>query len=80
MFSVFFAEQPVTDFATAKASQTWRFRAFFHALLDAGCLPALQRLRGLVRLGCAQRRGVRTDRRGTAAAARAAATTGEPKP
>ena len=39
MFSVFFAEQPVTDFATAKASQTWRFPAFFHALLDAGVYP-----------------------------------------
>jgi glutamate-1-semialdehyde 2,1-aminomutase len=34
--SVFFAEEPVTDFAAARASQTWRFPAFFHALLDAG--------------------------------------------
>lgn len=34
--SVFFAEDPVTDFASARASQTWRFPPFFHALLDAG--------------------------------------------
>jgi glutamate-1-semialdehyde 2,1-aminomutase len=34
--SVFFAEEPVTDFAAARASQTWRFPAFFHALLNAG--------------------------------------------
>ncbi len=34
--SVFFAEQPVTDFAAARASQTWRFPPFFHALLDGG--------------------------------------------
>ncbi|AYF73548.1 glutamate-1-semialdehyde-2,1-aminomutase [Nocardia yunnanensis] len=36
MVSVFFAENPVTDYAAAKASETWRFPAFFHALLDAG--------------------------------------------
>ena len=34
--SVFFGEHPVTDFAAARASETWRFPAFFHALLDAG--------------------------------------------
>ena len=39
MFSVFFAESPVTDFAAARASQTWRYPAFFHALLDAGVYP-----------------------------------------
>jgi glutamate-1-semialdehyde 2,1-aminomutase len=26
----------VPDYAAAKASQTWRFPAFFHALLDRG--------------------------------------------
>nr|WP_229683881.1 glutamate-1-semialdehyde 2,1-aminomutase [Nocardia camponoti] len=36
MVSVFFADRPVTNYAEAKASQTWRFPAFFHALLDAG--------------------------------------------
>jgi glutamate-1-semialdehyde 2,1-aminomutase len=39
MLSVFFADRPVTDFATARASQTWRFPPFFHALLDAGVYP-----------------------------------------
>jgi glutamate-1-semialdehyde 2,1-aminomutase len=34
--SVFFGEHPVTDFTAARASETWRFPAFFHALLDAG--------------------------------------------
>jgi glutamate-1-semialdehyde 2,1-aminomutase len=34
--SVFFTEDPVLDFAAAKASQTWRFPPFFHALLDGG--------------------------------------------
>ncbi|MGY4100980.1 glutamate-1-semialdehyde 2,1-aminomutase [Nocardia sp. R16R-3T] len=36
MVSVFFADCPVTDYAAAKASQTWRFPPFFHALLDGG--------------------------------------------
>ena len=39
MLSVFFTEQPVTDFASARASQTWRYPPFFHALLDAGVYP-----------------------------------------
>lgn len=34
--SVFFAGEPVTDFAAARASETWRFPPFFHALLDGG--------------------------------------------
>ncbi len=34
--SVFFGDRPVNDFASAKASQTWRYPAFFHALLDGG--------------------------------------------
>jgi glutamate-1-semialdehyde 2,1-aminomutase len=29
----------VTDFASARNSQTWRYPAFFHALLDAGIYP-----------------------------------------
>ncbi|BBZ45961.1 glutamate-1-semialdehyde 2,1-aminomutase [Mycobacterium parmense] len=39
MLSVFFTDSPVTDFASARASQTWRFPAFFHALLEAGVYP-----------------------------------------
>jgi len=34
--SVFFTEEPVTDFASARSSDTWRFPPFFHALLDGG--------------------------------------------
>jgi glutamate-1-semialdehyde 2,1-aminomutase len=36
MLSVFFAEHPVTDFASAQAAQTWRFPPFFQALLRGG--------------------------------------------
>jgi len=39
MLSVFFADAPVTDFAAARASETWRYPAFFHSLLDAGVYP-----------------------------------------
>ncbi|GCA98320.1 glutamate-1-semialdehyde 2,1-aminomutase [Mycolicibacterium sp. NCC-Tsukiji] len=37
--TVFFGDAPVTDFASAKATETWRYPAFFHALLDAGIYP-----------------------------------------
>ena len=36
MFSVFFRDQPVRDFADAAAQDTRAFAAFFHAMLDAG--------------------------------------------
>jgi len=36
LFSVFFTDQPVRDYAGAGAQQAWRYRAFFHAMLDAG--------------------------------------------
>ena len=62
MFSVFFTDAPVTDFASAKATETWRFPPFFHALLDAGVYPPPQRVRVVVRLGRARRRRVRPDR------------------
>jgi glutamate-1-semialdehyde 2,1-aminomutase len=39
MLSVFFGDAPVTDFASARASETWRFAPFFHALLDRGIYP-----------------------------------------
>ena len=39
MLSVFFADEQVVDFAGAKATETWRFPPFFHALLDAGVYP-----------------------------------------
>ena len=34
--SVFFTADPVTDFASARAGDTFRFPPFFHALLDGG--------------------------------------------
>ena len=37
--SVFFTEGAVTDFAAARASETFRFPPFFHALLDGGYTP-----------------------------------------
>jgi glutamate-1-semialdehyde 2,1-aminomutase len=36
LFSVFFSADPVTDFAGAQAAETWRYKPFFHAMLDAG--------------------------------------------
>lgn len=36
MFTPFFTAGPVTDFSTAKQSDLELFRAFFHAMLDAG--------------------------------------------
>jgi glutamate-1-semialdehyde 2,1-aminomutase len=43
MITVFFCAGPVTDYATAKASDTKRFGRFFHALLERGVyLPPAQ--------------------------------------
>ncbi|MFI5844569.1 glutamate-1-semialdehyde 2,1-aminomutase [Catenuloplanes sp. NPDC051500] len=36
LFSVFFTDRQVTDYASAKATETFRYRPFFHALLDSG--------------------------------------------
>lgn len=36
LVSVFFTDRPVRDYADACASQTWRFKPFFHALLERG--------------------------------------------
>ena len=36
LFSIFFAGEPVHDFAGAQAAATWRYKAFFHSMLDAG--------------------------------------------
>ncbi|SJM54583.1 Glutamate-1-semialdehyde aminotransferase [Actinomycetales bacterium JB111] len=42
LFSVFFGEGPATagvpDFAAAKASETWRYPAFFHSMAASGVL------------------------------------------
>jgi glutamate-1-semialdehyde 2,1-aminomutase len=39
MLSVFFSEDEVHDYAGAQAAATWRFPAFFHALLERGVYP-----------------------------------------
>jgi glutamate-1-semialdehyde 2,1-aminomutase len=36
LFSIFFTEDPVTDFASATTQNTGAFRAFFHAMLEQG--------------------------------------------
>ena len=37
LFSVFWGvDEPVVDFAGAQRQETWRFKAFFHAMLEAG--------------------------------------------
>jgi glutamate-1-semialdehyde 2,1-aminomutase len=36
LFSVFFTDQPVRNFAEAQAAETYRYKPFFHAMLDAG--------------------------------------------
>ena len=36
LFSLFFSADRVVDFAGAQAAETWRYPAFFHAMLDAG--------------------------------------------
>lgn len=39
LVSVFFSDEPVHDFAAAKAQESWRFPAFFHELLRRGVYP-----------------------------------------
>ena len=39
MVSVFFTPDDVPDYDAARAAQTWRFPAFFHALLERGVYP-----------------------------------------
>lgn len=36
MFSVFFTDGPVTDYAGAQAQETFRYTAFFHSMLEQG--------------------------------------------
>ncbi|MBI1759013.1 MAG: glutamate-1-semialdehyde 2,1-aminomutase [Actinobacteria bacterium] len=39
LFSVFFTDGEVIDYDQARAAETWRYPAFFHALLDRGVYP-----------------------------------------
>jgi glutamate-1-semialdehyde 2,1-aminomutase len=36
LFSIFFADKPVTNFVEAQAAETFRYGRFFHAMLEAG--------------------------------------------
>ena len=36
LFSLFFTDQPVRDYAGAASQEAWRYPAFFHSMLDAG--------------------------------------------
>ena len=36
LFSIFFAASQVHDFAGAQAAATWRYKSFFHSMLEAG--------------------------------------------
>jgi glutamate-1-semialdehyde 2,1-aminomutase len=40
VFCIFFTDQPVTDYASAKTSDTAKFQRYFHAMLDAGVYVA----------------------------------------
>ena len=43
MFTLFFTDTEVTDFTTAKSSDTSRFNTYFHAMLEGGIyLPPSQ--------------------------------------
>jgi glutamate-1-semialdehyde 2,1-aminomutase len=39
LFSIFFTDQPVTDYAAARRQQAYRYPPFFHALLARGVYP-----------------------------------------
>lgn len=39
LVSVFFTDEPVRDYASAAAAESWRYAAFFHALLEGGVYP-----------------------------------------
>lgn len=80
MFSVFFGEQPVTDFAAARASETWRFPAFFHSLLEAGVYLPCSAFEAWFVSAALTDEAFERIAAALPAAARAAATTGEPKP
>ena len=56
MFSVFFTDAPVTDFASAKATRDVALPGVLPRAARRGRLPAVQRVRDLVRLGRTRRR------------------------
>jgi glutamate-1-semialdehyde 2,1-aminomutase len=78
MLSVFFADEPVIDFASARASETWRYPAFFHALLGAGVYAPCSAFEAW--FVSAALDDTAFDRISGALPAAAAAAAGEPKP
>ena len=60
LFSVFFTEGPVRDFAGARAADHERYARFFHHMLDRRRVPAALRLRAVDALDDARPRGGRT--------------------
>ena len=79
MFSVFFTEGPVRDFARRAAQDTAAYAAFFHAMLDRGRVPAAVGVRGVVRLRGPRRPRGQTVLDALPAAAAAAAAPGRPR-
>lgn len=80
MFSVFFTDEPVTDFAAARASDTWRFPPFFHTLLDAGVYLPCSAFEAWFVSAALSDEAFERIAAALPAAARAAATTSESKP
>jgi glutamate-1-semialdehyde 2,1-aminomutase len=79
MLSVFFTDSPVTDFESAKAAETWRFPAFFHALLDAGVYPPPSAFEAWFVSAALDDEAFETIEAGLPAAARAAAAAAVPE-
>jgi glutamate-1-semialdehyde 2,1-aminomutase len=76
---VFFTEQPVRDFASAKAAQSWRFGPFFHALLDHGVHGPPSAFEAFFVNSAMDDEAFGTIERALPAAAEAAATAREPQ-
>jgi glutamate-1-semialdehyde 2,1-aminomutase len=79
LVSVFFTEQPVRDFASAKAAQSWRFGPFFHALLDHGVHGPPSAFEAFFVNSAMDDEAFGTIERALPAAAEAAATAREPQ-
>jgi len=75
MFSVFFTDQPVRDFADASGQDVAAFAAFFHAMLDAGVHLPPSAYEGWFLSSAHDERAVQTVLDALPAAARAAAAT-----
>jgi glutamate-1-semialdehyde 2,1-aminomutase len=75
MFSVFFTDQPVVDYAGAQRTDTAAYRAFFHAMLDAGVYLPPSAFEAWFLSSAHDDRAIQTVLDALPAAARAAAST-----